>query len=133
MKKIPENRKKEIEKKLTTIAERVAKKPVYVLSKSFHGYDIVHYITQHALLSGLPELAIAKRLVEKANTKKSLSVGEINSINKKLKEYYKHFNDIQFYMHTVKNSTDEFKIDAVRTRLDISRFLLQQVKRSLRI
>lgn len=133
MKKIPANRKKELEEKLDKLAKKVSAKPVYVIKKTDIGYDLVHYITGAVLLTDIPELSLAKRLVERANSKKSLRRDEINRFNTRLKTFYKYYNDIQFYSYTIKNSSDFTKVEAVKTRLQDAKWNLKHARSALYI
>lgn len=131
MKKIPANRKKELEEKLDKLAKKVSAKPVYVVKKTDMGYNLVHYITDAILISDIPDLTLAKRMADRANSKKSLRKDDINRFNNRLKIFYKYYNDIQFYTYTIKNSSDFTKVEAVKTRLQDAKWNLKHARSAL--
>lgn len=120
MKKLPAYKKKDLERQLSKIADSVSKKPVYVVKKAELGFDIVHYISDSLLIGDIPDLKIAKKIADKANSKRSLQHYDLAKINNRLAEYYKHYNDIQFFKHILSNSDDTVKKNALSDRLELS-------------
>lgn len=104
--------------KLTDLASNVARKPVFVISRTDSNYDIINYYTKVTIIHQVPSKGLANFLCDSLNkTKKKLS---IESIQYYINVYSKHYYDCIFYKHTIKTTKDTFKKHMTITRLDLS-------------
>ena len=91
--------KPHIATKLDKIANNVAKRGVYIVVKTDPGFNIINYITKEVVIENIPYSNIANTVNNTLNaSKEKLSV---HNYQTHIDRYYKHFNDIQFYKHTL--------------------------------
>jgi len=110
--------KPHIATKLDKIANNVAKRGVYIVAKTDPGFNIINYITKEVVIENIPYSNIANTVNNTLNaSKEKLSV---NNYQTHIDRYYKHFNDIQFYKHTIRTSKDLTKVFSAGCRLQDS-------------
>lgn len=121
--------KSKLANKLDTLASNVAKKGVFVVTKSDPGYKVINYINKKVIVDYIPFLKIANEVAEQLNKSKEPLTFE--SFNRRIERYYKHLNDIMFYKHTIKTSNDTFKVLSVGSRLQESICAFNDAKQKL--
>jgi hypothetical protein len=110
--------KPHIANKLDKIANNIAKRGVYIVVKTNPGFNIINYITKEVVIENIPYSNIANTVNNTLNaSKEKLSV---NNYQTHIDRYYKHFNDIQFYKHTIRTSKDLTKVFSAGCRLQDS-------------
>lgn len=121
--------KTKLAKKLDTLASNVAKKGVFVVTKSEPGYKVINYIDKKSVIDNVPYLSMANEISDKLN--KSKEPPTLEGVNYRIDRYYKHLNDIMFYKHTLATTKDTFKILSVGSRLQESIYALREIKKNL--
>lgn len=104
--------------KLTDLASNVARKPVFVISRSDSSYDIINYYTKAVAIREIPSKSLANFLCESLNIAKKKM--PLETIQHYINVYSKHYYDCIFYKHTIKTTKDTFKKHMTITRLDLS-------------
>lgn len=122
-------KKKALAKKLSNIAQNVAKKKIYIVKKTDPGYDIINYVTKDIIVENIPFLTCANSVCKEYNkTQETLGV---NSLQRHVDIYYKHFNDLQFYKHTVRTSKDKVRVFSAGVRMQESLHFIKEAKKHL--
>lgn len=116
--RLSKDKKAALAEKLTDIASKVAKKPVFVITSSESEYSILDYYTKQAVIKGIPSKGLAYFLCDQLN--KSKSKPHIANMQHYINIYSKHYYDCIFYKNTIKNTKDLFKKHVTITRLDMS-------------
>ena len=117
---------KKLAKGLDNIANKVAKRGIYVVVKADVGYNLIDHKKKVTLVESHP----FKRQLEKlcAELNKSKEEPRIGGLQRHIDNYYKHYNDIQFYKHTIRTSEDKVKVFSAGSRLQDSLHYLKQAK-----
>lgn len=123
--------KTKLANKLDTLASNVAKKGVFIVTKSEPGYKVINYINKKIIVDCIPFLKTANEVADQLNKSKEPLTFE--SLNRRIERYYKHLNDIMFYKHTIRSSNDSFKIISVGSRLQESIYALNDAKQKLNL
>ena len=122
--------KPHIATKLDKIANNVAKRGVYIVVKTDPGFNIINYITKEVVIENIPYSNIANTVNNTLNaSKEKLSV---HNYQTHIDRYYKHFNDIQFYKHTIRTSTDLTKVFSAGCRLQDSIQMMNTAREYIR-
>ena len=122
--------KPHIATKLDKIANNVAKRGVYIVAKTDPGFNIINYITKEVVIENIPFSNIANTINKALNeSKEKLSVVNYQS---HIDRYYKHFNDIQFYKHTIRTSKDITKVFSAGCRLQDSIHMMNTAREYIR-
>lgn len=122
-------KKKTLAKKLSNIAQNVAKKRIFIVKKTDPGYNILNYVTKEVLVQNIPFLKCANSVCKEYNkTQETLG---INSLQRHIDVYYKHFNDLQFYKHTVRTSNDKVRVFSAGVRMQESLYFVKEAKQQL--
>lgn len=121
--------KTKLANKLDKLASNVAKKGVFIVTKSNPGYKVINYMNKKIVIDNVPYLKMANEIADKIN--KSKEPVTFEAVNYKIERYYKHLNDIMFYKHTIRTSNDSFKVISTGSRLQESIFALREVKQNL--
>lgn len=116
--KLSNDNKSVLAEKLTDIASKVAKKPIFVIASSDFDYVILNYYTKEAVVKGIPSKSLAYFLCDQLNTVTHRP--RIANMQYYINMYSKHYHDCTFYKNTIKNTTDLFKKNIIMTRLDVS-------------
>jgi poly(3-hydroxyalkanoate) synthetase len=122
-------KKVDLAKKLSDIANNVAKKPVFVVSPNNGVFDILNYYTRIPVIQEVPSKSLAVYMCESLNKKKTVPT---KPLQKYVNIYAKHYYDCEFYKHTIKTTKDNFKRDVTINRLDISIEYLKQAASYIR-
>lgn len=128
--KINRTKKTELAKKLTDLANNVAKSPVFVVSSNDGVFDILNYYTKLSVVRNIPSKSLASYMCDAFNKKKKAP--SIRELQQYVNIYAKHYHDCEFYKHTIKTTKDEFKRAVTITRLDISIEYLKQAAAYIR-
>ena len=116
--------------KLDKIANNVAKRGVYIVVKTDPGFNIINYITKEVVIENIPFSNIANTVNKALNaSKEKISVVNYQS---HIDRYYKHFNDIQFYKHTIRTSKDLTKVFSAGCRLQDSIHMMNSAREYIR-
>lgn len=119
---------KHIAKKLDNLASNVAKKGVFVVKKTKHGFDILNYINKEVLVKDIPFSRTANNFCDTLNKEGERGVSQIcHHVNM----YHKHTNDIMFYKHTIRTSKDTTKVFTAGVRMQESLGMIKEAKRYL--
>ncbi len=116
--KLNRTKKQELSQKLNEIAAKVAKKPIFVISKNNDAFEILEYYTKQPIIKNIPSKSLSKFLCDSFN--KSKKTASYSTIQHYINVYSKHYYDCEFYKHTIKTTKDSFKRAVTITRLDIS-------------
>lgn len=122
--------KPNLARKLDNMAKNIAKKGVYIVAKTEPGYNIVNYITKEVLLENIPFSKVANNLNRELN--KSKDKPAMGNYQSHIDRYYKHFNDIQFYKHTIRTSKDITKVFSAGCRMQDSIQMMNQAREYIR-
>lgn len=109
--------KKQIAKKLDTLASNVAKKGIFVVSKQDNLYIVQEHITKQIIACDIPMRNVAEYICRIKNKGKDPAITAIREIRNLISKYFKYKSDIMYYRHTLKSSKDSFKLDAAEARL----------------
>ena len=109
--------KKRIAQSLDKIATNVAKKGIFVVNKQDGLYVVQEHITNTVLDKDIPLRNIANYICNIRNKGKILNPGVQKKLTDLISLYFKYQNDIMFYKHTLKHTTDVTKYDATHARL----------------
>jgi len=122
--------KPHIANKLDKIANNIAKRGVYIVVKTDPGFNIINYISKQVVIENIPFSKIANNVNKVLNeSKEKLSV---NNYQSHIDRYYKHFNDIQFYKHTIRTSKDLTKVFSAGCRMQDSIQMMNTAKEYIR-
>ena len=122
--------KPHLAKKLDKMANNIAKRGVYIVAKANPGYNIVNYITKEVIIESIPFNKVANDVNKTLNkSKEKQSVGNYQS---HIDRYYKHYNDIQFYKHTIRTSKDLTKVFSAGCRLQDSIQMMNTAREYIR-
>lgn len=122
--------KPHIANKLDKIANNIAKRGVYIVVKTDPGFNIINYISKQVVIENIPFSKIANTVNKVLNeSKEKLSV---NNYQSHIDRYYKHFNDIQFYKHTIRTSKDLTKVFSAGCRMQDSIQMMNTAKEYIR-
>ena len=121
--------KKNLAKKLNNLAQKVAKKKVFVVEKTDPGYNLINYVTKEVLLENIPFLKSANSICKELN--KTQELHTISGAQRHIDIYYKHFNDLQFYKHTVRTSKDKVRVFSAGVRMQESLHFIREAKQHL--
>ena len=122
--------KPHIANKLDKIANNIAKRGVYIVVKTDPGFNIINYISKEVVIENIPFSKIANTVNKALNeSKEKLSV---NNYQSHIDRYYKHFNDIQFYKHTIRTSKDITKVFSAGCRLQDSIHMMNTAREYIR-
>jgi|TARA_R110000744_G_scaffold83665_3_gene163831 hypothetical protein len=128
---------KHVAKKLETATKNVLSKGMYFSVKTKSGeFDIVNATSRTAVCRGvyLPETArtIVTTLNSTARKKITPTLVIINTAIKKYQDdVTKHYNDLIFYKHTMRTTTDDEKFFVIESRADMSIQRLRSSKDNL--
>ena len=125
--------KTKLANKLDNLASNVAKKGVYIAVESDPGYKVIDYITKKVVVDYFPYKNVAVKFAEMLNKEKEPRSYPTSGLQKHIDRYYKYYNDIQFYRHTIKTSNDSFKVISVGARLQDAIHMLYETKRHINI
>lgn len=125
--------KKHLAQKLDNITKNVAKRGVYVVKKVDPGFHVVNYVTNKVYAENVPFIKVAKDICTTLNDKKVKDKPDSQRINKLCDKFYKHYNDIHFYKHTIYTTKDLERRLIAQTRLEESVMMLKEVKYQLSI
>ena len=125
--------KSKLANKLDNLASNVAKKGVYIVAQSDPGYKVIDYITKKVVIDCFPYKNTATKFAEMLNKEKEPRSYPTSGLQKHIDRYYKYYNDIQFYRHTIKTSNDSFKVISVGARLQDAIHMLYETKRHINI
>jgi hypothetical protein len=117
-------------KKLDNMATNIAKRGVYIVAKTNPGYNIINYITKEVVLESVPFSNAANEVNNELN--KSKEKISMNNYQGHIDRYYKHYNDIQFYKHTIRTSKDVTKVFSAGCRLQDSIHMMNIAKEYIR-
>jgi hypothetical protein len=122
--------KPHIANKLDKIANNIAKRGVYIVVKTDPGFNIINYISKEVVIENIPFSKIANTVNKVLNeSKEKLSV---NNYQSHIDRYYKHFNDIQFYKHTIRTSNDLTKVFSAGCRMQDSIQMMNTAREYIR-
>jgi hypothetical protein len=122
--------KPHIANKLDKIANNIAKRGVYIVVKTDPGFNIINYISKEVVIENIPFSKIANTVNKALNeSKEKLSV---NNYQSHIDRYYKHFNDIQFYKHTIRTSNDLTKVFSAGCRMQDSIQMMNTAREYIR-
>jgi len=122
--------KPHIANKLDKIANNIAKRGVYIVVKTDPGFNIINYISKEVVIENIPFSNIANTVNKVLNeSKEKLSV---NNYQSHIDRYYKHFNDIQFYKHTIRTSNDLTKVFSAGCRMQDSIQMMNTAREYIR-
>lgn len=119
---------KHIAKKLDNLASNVAKKGIFVVKKTKHGYDILNYINREILVKDIPFSKTANNFCDTLNKEGEKGIAQISH---HVNMYHKHTNDILFYKHTIRTSKDTTKVFTAGVRMQESLDMIKEAKRYL--
>lgn len=122
--------KPHLAKKLDNMATNIAKRGVYIVAKTEPGYNIINYITKEVVLESVPFSKAANEVNNELN--KSKEKISMNNYQGHIDRYYKHYNDIQFYKHTIRTSKDVTKVFSAGCRLQDSIHMMNIAKEYIR-
>lgn len=117
---------KTLAKKLSNIANNVAKKKIYIVKKTNPGYDIIDYVTKNVIVENIPFLKCAEKVCDDYNKSQEI-IGAL-SLKRHIDIYYKHFNDLQFYKHTMRTSNDKVRVFSAGVRMQESLHYVREAK-----
>lgn len=123
--------KKHLAKKLDDISSKVAKRGVYIIKSTEPGFNIVNYIDNSVYVQSVPFRRTAKAICKILNDKTVESKPSPERIQKECNNFYKHFNDIQFYKYTMKSTKDMERRLISQTRMDESVGMLKHIRQQL--
>jgi hypothetical protein len=109
--------KKQIAKKLDTLASNVAKKGIFVVSKKDNLYIVQEHITKQIIASDIPMRNVAEYICRFKNKGKDPAITTLREIKDLISRYFKYKSDIMYYKNTLKSSKDSFRLDAAEARL----------------
>tara|TARA_Y200000002_G_C22493347_1_gene583984 strand:- start:121 stop:465 length:345 start_codon:yes stop_codon:yes gene_type:complete len=112
------------------MATNIAKRGVYIVAKANPGYNIVNYITKEVVIANIPYNKVANNINKTLN--KSKEKMSVNNYQSHIDRYYKHFNDIQFYKHTIRTSKDLIKVFSAGCRLQDSIQMMNTAREYIR-
>ena len=118
--------KKHLAKKLNNLAKKVAKKNVFVVERADPSYNLINYVTKEVLLENIPFLKSANSMCKILN--KTQEYATIRGAQRHIDTYYKHYNDLQFYKHTVRTSNDKVKVFSAGVRMQESLHFIKEAK-----
>lgn len=121
--------KKDIANKLDGLAKNVAKRNIYVVKKTSFGYNILDYVTKSTFVEDIPFLNVANRYCKALN--KTKEPQSPRHIQKHIDIYHKHWNDIQFYKHTIQTSDDKVRVFTAGVRMADSLQFVKEAKKHL--
>ena len=121
--------KKNLAKKLDNITNNVAKRGVFVVKKTDPGFNVVNYINNKVYVENVPFNTTAKQLCKLLNDKKQTDKPDATRVSRLCDKFYKHYNDIHFYKHTINTSKDLQRKLIAQTRMEESVMMLKEVRR----
>lgn len=120
---------KHLAKKLNVLAEKVAKRDIFVVKRADIGYNIFNYVNKKTFVEAIPFKSVADRYCNFLNTTKETQ--SPMHIKKHIDIYYKHYMDLQFYKHTIKHSDDVVKVFTAGVRMQDSLDFVREAKKRL--
>jgi len=120
--------KKHLAKKLDDLSNKVAKRGVYVVRPAEPGFNIVNYINNSVYVHNVPFKNTAKSICQTLNDKNAVSKPSSERIQKDCDQFYKHYNDIHFYKHTMKTTKLMERRLIAQTRMDESVGMLKNIR-----
>jgi hypothetical protein len=123
--------KKRLTKQLDTIATNVAKKGIFIVTKSDDFFIVQEHITKRVVHRDLPMRGIAEYLCKMQNKGKSPNEHVKREIKQLVSQYFKLNNDMLFYQHTLKSTKDSTRWHATYARLHECRARFTFTKKEL--
>lgn len=124
--------KQHLAKKIDQLADNVAKKGVYVVTKHNDYFVVQEHITKNIIVSELPLRNIADYLCNLRNKGKVLSVTAKRNLQNLLDQYFKLRNDIMFYRNTLRLTKDNDLYHATSARMHDTSCRLTSVTHQLK-
>lgn len=118
---------KQLVSRLEKAATNASKRSVYSVKKQNDTYCVIDYLRGNVVFDDIPVPELAKTICEKYNNKKPVDK-EVHGL---IKSYYKHYTDIEFYLHTYKVTDDAERKAILSDRIGVSKGLLRGAKREL--
>ena len=118
---------KKLAKGLDNITNKVAKRGIYVVVKADVGYNLIDHKKRETLVEAHPFKRELDKLCAEFNKAKKEDI-TIGNLQRHIDNYYKHYNDIQFYKHTIRTSQDKVKVFSAGSRLQDALHYLKQAK-----
>lgn len=101
--------KKKLSIKLDNLAKNVANRGVFVVNKHPDGlFFVEEHISKKVIYSDLPIKQTAEKLCAMHNKGKSINSAKKIELKNLVERYFKFKNDIMFYKHTIKTTSDNF-------------------------
>jgi len=117
--------------KLDNLANNVAKKGVYIAVESEPGYKVIDYITKKTVIDYFPFKPLAVKFADMLNKHEDPKIYSTLTLQKHIDRYYKYYNDVQFYKHTIKTSKDKFIVGSTGARLQDAIWMLKEAKHQI--
>lgn len=122
--------KPHIAKKLDKMASNIAKRGVFIVAKSNPGFNIINYITKEVIIYNIPFSKIANEVNKSMNESKEKQ--SVLNYQNHIDRYYKYYNDITFYKHTIRTSKDKTKVFSAGCRLQDAIQMMNTAKEYIR-
>ena len=123
--------KKDVAKKLDKLASKVSQKAIYVIGRDSDGYyTIVNYKNNQTVYKDIPRKDIAERMCNSCNRRPYTNT-KVKDIYKLFDTYHRMYSDIQFYRHTIKNTSSNDLYWSTTFRLEITVERLKNLVRAI--
>lgn len=118
--KVPDYKRKQLERSLDKIVDKVSRRGIFVVSKNEQGlYDVINYLNQTPVLTGLPTRHHANQVCTRMNDS-GYTWSRKRDIQRLLDQYAKLHLDCVFYIHTMCNTESDIKATVAENRLTAS-------------
>jgi hypothetical protein len=123
--------KKELAKKLDKLAEKVSKRPIYVVTSTQDDFQIINYMDKSVLIPNIDTKVVADILCVRCNTRK-ITKARMDTIRNLLRDHSKLHHDCVYYTYTIQTTTDSDIRDIIQMRKDVTLdrigYLIQKMK-----
>lgn len=123
--------KKKLAMQLDSIAENVARKGIFVVTKESDLFVVKEHVTDQVVIKDIPVRSLAEYLCNLKNKNKEPSVNASRDIRGLVTLFFKYTTDIFFYKNTLKKTKDTSKYFATEARLHETLAKLAHTRREL--
>ena len=109
--------KTKLVKQLDSLAENVARKGIFVVSKEDGNFVVKEHISDTVVAKDIPIRSVAEYICRLKNKGKTPPITVLHNIRKLISQFFKYQNDIFFYRNTLKSTADSCKYDATEARM----------------